>query len=82
MQCPICDEPLIGHAELTPEGQATTIVNECPQCGRYAMSPEVAGLVAAAPTRARFNLMARLETRSVPAGPDGTMVILPAELGR
>jgi hypothetical protein len=75
--CPICDDPLKGHAELSVDGGPTTFVADCPTCGRYALGPDVIGLASTMSKGDRFNLMARLEMRSIPAGPDGTVILEP-----
>lgn len=80
MQCPICDDPLDGHAEVTA-GEVTTLVCACPTCGRFALGPRERELAASVGTKAKFNLMARLETRSIRAEADGTVVLTAAHFG-
>ncbi len=77
MSCPICEQALKGHAELTA-GDVVTHVYDCPVCGRYAASPEVRTLLATMSDAVRWNVMARLEVRALPAAADGTVVLEPA----
>lgn len=75
--CPICEEPLKAHAEVTGGDGVTLFVGDCTICGRYALGPEEQGLAAKMATPDRYNLMARLETRSIAAEADGTVLLRP-----
>ncbi|MCB9731948.1 MAG: hypothetical protein H6745_04860 [Deltaproteobacteria bacterium] len=77
--CPICGTELEGYAETTAEDGETTHVYECEICGRYAMSDEVEDLAAHMSDDVKWNVMARLETRSIDKAPDGTMVLEPSD---
>ena len=75
--CPICEEPLSAHAEVTGEDGVTLFIGDCPICGRYALGPEERALAASMATADRYNLMARLETRSIAVEADGTVLLRP-----
>lgn len=80
--CPFCDQALRGQAELSTEDGAITVVNDCTICGRYAMTPEVRRLVADMEKDVRWQVLARLETGSIAAAADGTVVLSPEEFRR
>lgn len=75
--CDICEQPVRGRAELTDEAGVTIVVVDCPVCHRYAIPPEVAPLLRSMNDATRWNLLARLETRSIAPAPDGTVVLRP-----
>ncbi|HRE88918.1 MAG TPA: hypothetical protein PK095_07210 [Myxococcota bacterium] len=64
-----------GHAELS--GEVVTHVYDCATCGRFAAGPEVQALMATMTDAVRWNVMARLEVRALPASADGTVVLEP-----
>jgi len=76
--CPICAEPLRGHAEVTAADGETLAINDCPICGRYALTPALATLAVGMADNVRYNLMARLESRSIAPAVDGTVVLTEA----
>jgi len=74
--CPICEQALIAHAEVTALGE-TSFVAHCPLCGRYAMGEAELALAAQMEDADRYNLMALLEVGSIPAEADGTVRLEP-----
>lgn len=76
MPCPICEEPLKAHAQVVAAG-GDTFVASCAVCGRYALGAEEMALAKSMGSADRFNLMALLEVRSIPAEADGTVVLQP-----
>lgn len=75
-RCPICDQGLLAHAEVTSMG-VETFVASCSLCGRYALGPEEMVLARNMADGDRYNLMALLEVKSIPAEADGTVVLKP-----
>lgn len=76
MPCPICEQPLKAHAQVVAAG-VETFVASCAICGKYALGAEEMALAKGMGGADRFNLMALLEVRSIPAGADGTVVLEP-----
>lgn len=76
MACPICEMPLTAYAEVEGSGVGTFVAS-CPICGRYALGAEEMALAKNMGNADRFNLMALLEVRSIPAEADGTVVLKP-----
>jgi hypothetical protein len=74
--CPICEQALTAHAEVSAGG-VETFVGQCTLCGRFALGRDELALAAAMSDGDRYNLMARLETRSIAAEADGTVVLRP-----
>lgn len=76
MPCPICEQPLKAHAQVVATG-VETFVGSCDICGKYALGAEEMALAKNMEGADRFNLMALLEVKSIPAGADGTVVLEP-----
>lgn len=72
--CPICDQDLNAHAEMQAGGE-TLFVASCGLCGRYALGVAELALARAMGDADRYNLMALLEVRALPAEADGTVVL-------
>lgn len=77
MECPICGDPLKAHATVIVDGGQEMFVGHCGVCGRFALGPKERQLAQGMGDADRFNLMARLEMRSIPAEVDGTVLLRP-----